>query len=193
MKYIVGILTLLLGVAVGLAVPDIDLKMSFLTHRSALTHSALLPLLLLWPTRRWWRPALRPFTIGICVALAVHFCFDFFSRLWLGYALIHIPVIGRLGAVTSRLWLALNAIICLYLAFLLADEISEMAFTVAGALLAYRQCAVRSLHDIQALVALLVATAIALLLPAHPIQTVLSILAGRARYRTLLSSRGGEK
>lgn len=99
-------------------------------HRSIVSHSFLLPLLLLGVVEAGNRlrpegpitrlthahadPRLRLFTLGLCAALAVHFCLDLFPRSWSGYSLIHVPVLGRLPWLLSSCWLLASAIGCLY-------------------------------------------------------------------------------
>lgn len=191
MRYVLKVLALLLGLALGLVWPDLDLKVSFLLHRSALTHSALLPLFLFWPARKKWRAVLTPFVIGVCTSLAVHFCFDLFPGHWIGFSLISVPFIGRFGAVMSWLWLSLSIVVCLYLAFLLADDLLGVVFAVGGVLLAYSYCAVREIHDGLALVTLIVAGVIALLLPANPVLTLWVVING-GKYRSVIARRENE-
>jgi membrane-bound metal-dependent hydrolase YbcI (DUF457 family) len=80
MKTLLGALLVgILGIMVGLAVPDIDRNFLgrpwnlVLQHRSLLTHSFLLPLALFAFARS---TALRWFTMGVSVAIATHLCFD---------------------------------------------------------------------------------------------------------------------
>ena len=128
--YIFGAAWLLLGLVVGLHFPDIDNRLQglipswLLLHRSILTHGLLAPLLLFWLARRRGDavPSFRLFAVGLSLAFAVHLCFDFFPRGWVGFALIHIPVYGRTTALFSQSWIILSIVVCLYVGFRVVKE-----------------------------------------------------------------------
>ncbi|MCC7271885.1 MAG: hypothetical protein IT561_04400 [Alphaproteobacteria bacterium] len=104
----VGLLAIgLLLVQIGLVLPDIDQRIPFIGHRSALTHSVLLPLLL---AGRW--PAIAGLLAG---GIAVHLGADLLPRGWFGYALVRVPFLGPLDATLSQLFLAANAVVGLHL------------------------------------------------------------------------------
>ncbi len=149
--YAGGMALLALGCAIGLSLPDLDTRFYLLTrlgllaHRSALTHSFFLPLLLcfqVWAASRS-RPhvdpalPLRYFTMGLSVALAVHFCFDLFPRYWSGYALIHLPLWGRTTPTFSFLWLLTSAVTSLYLACRLLRNLPELALALLATVACY--------------------------------------------------------
>ncbi len=90
-----GILLFLVGAMAGIYFPDLDRRPSFLLHRSILTHNAFLPLLPALFFHRRKEPALRPPTIGLGEAPAVHLAFDLFPKDWSGYAPISWPFFGR--------------------------------------------------------------------------------------------------
>jgi hypothetical protein len=94
---------------VGLVWPDIDLAIPFLPHRSALTHSVLAALVLL---------AFLPERVvaGMLLGLAVTLTADLFPHAWVGFATIHVPLLGSLKLL-SPLWLLLNVFAALLLAF----------------------------------------------------------------------------
>ena len=136
--FILAAAWLLLGLAVGLHLPDIDNRLLplvpswLLLHRSILTHGVLASLLLFRLVRRreGAAPSLRLFAVGVSLAVAVHLCFDFFPRGWTGFALIHVPVYGRTTAVFSQTWLLLSILACLYLGFLLVRNVLELLLGV---------------------------------------------------------------
>jgi hypothetical protein len=128
---------LLLGAALGLHFPDVDTRVQWLIssrlllHRSAVTHGLIVPSLLFLSARAKGKaPSFRSFVIGFSLASAVHLCFDFFPRGWVGFALIHVPLYGRTTALFSQAWIMLSVLACLYLAFLLARRLIELAFGV---------------------------------------------------------------
>lgn len=104
---------------VGLKFADIDQVLPFLTHRSILTHSCLLALLLLWWARRQSEPQRTParlLAVGFSLANAVHLSFDLFPRAWQLHALIHLPGYGWTSPLFSQVWLFSSLFVCLWLA-----------------------------------------------------------------------------
>ena len=90
---------------VGAMFPDIDQRLPFLAHRSALTHSALVPILI--ATR-------FPMIAGLLAGgIAIHLAADLFPAGWAGYALIKIPFVGPLDPDGSWWFLLLNGLVCL--------------------------------------------------------------------------------
>ena len=143
--YILLAAWLLLGMAVGLHFPDIDNRFQWLIpsrlllHRSILTHGMVVPLLLYWLIGRWRgaAPSLRTFAVGASLAIAVHLCFDFFPRAWVGFSLIHVPVYGRTTALFSQAWVLLSVVTCLYLGILLMRNTAELALGVGSQLISF--------------------------------------------------------
>ncbi|MGE0713982.1 MAG: hypothetical protein AB7P02_00960 [Alphaproteobacteria bacterium] len=101
-------------VQIGLLLPDLDQRLPLIGHRSALTHSMLLPLLLVG---RW--PAAAGMLAG---GIAVHLAADLLPRGWYGYALIRLPLIGALDGMTSQIFLGINAAAGLILYHLAAPD-----------------------------------------------------------------------
>ncbi|MDA8001329.1 MAG: metal-dependent hydrolase, partial [Alphaproteobacteria bacterium] len=96
--------------ALGMDFPDWDQPhgyLSFLDHRSALTHSILVP----WLLRRQIQnlPMGRYLYAGIMAGLAVHLTADMFPAAWMGYALVTFPLFGSMGPLFSFLFLLINA------------------------------------------------------------------------------------
>jgi hypothetical protein len=126
------------GILFGLYWPDVDQYLrGLLHHRSILTHSALVLLVLTGPgSRGGWRGELA---CGAAIGLALHMAADMLSPMR-GYALIYLPwplemSLGR----WSLWWLGGNVLLCLLVArhfwrmtgFLLAATV-----TVSGLLYA---------------------------------------------------------
>ncbi|HZP84501.1 MAG TPA: hypothetical protein VFB21_22895 [Chthonomonadaceae bacterium] len=110
---------LLVGTAAGLKFADIDQSLPFLTHRSILTHSCLLALILFWGAQKQSgqrRTAGRLTAIGFSLANAVHLSFDLFPKAWWRHALIHIPGYGWTSPMFSWVWLLASVFLCLWLA-----------------------------------------------------------------------------
>lgn len=148
-SYIFRVPWLLLGLALGLHLPDIDSRFQlsrWLVHRSILTHGCLLSLLVFWLVRkrRGTMPALGLIFFGLTLAVAVHLCFDFFPLSWRGFALIHIPIYGWTSALFSQIWIVLSIIICLYLAFVLVRNIIELVFNIGTLIISFGIAAAES-------------------------------------------------
>ncbi len=112
-----------------LPAPDVDLlAIRLLHHRSILTHSILLPALVLW-----FAPALGPAAAaGAFLGVAVHLAADLLSpargygRIWWPE-----PVQVSLGR-WSRLWILLNALLASWLAVRVLPEAGHLRPVAAG-------------------------------------------------------------
>src|SRR5215212_678649 len=127
-----------LGIIIGFWLPDLDFKLSFfgLLHRSMLTHSCLIPLLIWWTSRKGLR-ARHYLLIGLCAAIAVHLCFDLFPLRWSGFALITIPFYGRTTPLISWLWIAGNSVVCLYLALRWVRALADLVVMLASVIVSF--------------------------------------------------------
>ena len=106
----------LIAFAVGLGLPDLD-QVVPLGHRSALTHSLLLTLMLLG--RVEWRPLAG----GVGFGSGVHLSADAFPNAMVGYATIKLPLSGSIGAMPSYLWLVCNALAALAIGALVLGQL----------------------------------------------------------------------
>lgn len=85
---------------IGLRFPDIDFKIKGLRHRSIVTHSFLLPLVLFilhkseMLTLIWMKTydITGSVITGLCFGMTVHFLYDLFPKRFVGSALIQLPV-----------------------------------------------------------------------------------------------------
>lgn len=85
---------------IGLRFPYIDFKIKGLRHRSIVTHSFLLPLVLFifhkseMLTLIWMKTydITGSVIIGLCFGMTVHFLYDLFPKRFVGSALIQLPV-----------------------------------------------------------------------------------------------------
>jgi len=140
MRYLISFIFFATGLAIGWIIPDVDSTVRFLTHRSIITHSFIWPLILYLVARRAGdpiRPRYSALTVGLGLALAVHFCFDLFPRTWRGFALIHVPLYGRSDVLFSQIWLVVSILICLYLALHLATGLFDITLLAGGALVSF--------------------------------------------------------
>lgn len=114
------LVALLAGAVVGSQLPDIDQWLFFLVgqHRSALTHSPLIPFGL-YLAARDRSPAWAWFGAGLSAAFAAHFARDLFPSRWYGFAEITVPFVGRIGGTLSVIWLLATIVACWHIALLL--------------------------------------------------------------------------
>ncbi len=132
--FFLTVISLVAGLALGEWFPDIDQRFHFLTHRSILTHGLIVPLLLYSMVSGLKATSLRLFVSGFSLGLAIHLGFDLFPRSWQGFALIHMPLLGRTHPIFSWLWIAGSMICCLYLPMRLARTAIQGAPLLLGAL-----------------------------------------------------------
>ena len=116
MKYLLGLVALLAGLAVGNGFPDIDQKTGLLLHRSIVTHGLLLPLIVLAAAFGTRSIQLRWFALGVTLGVAVHLGFDLFPKGWSGFALISVPGYGWTAPWFSWTWIAVSTVASTYLA-----------------------------------------------------------------------------
>ena len=106
MKVLVILSFVGLAFPLGLMAPDVDQRVSFLVHRSILTHAPWFALLSTFMVvKSNTRYAMQFIGVAFNIGLVVHFALDLFPRAWMGFALIHIPVFGRLPPLASACWI----------------------------------------------------------------------------------------
>jgi hypothetical protein len=100
----------ILGVYAGLFAPDIDLfLLPILHHRSIITHSIIIPLLL----KRWLS---TPTFAGFAAGISIHLWADSLSTS-MGFAQVYLPVVKiSLGSSMSLVWILLNAFLGFFIA-----------------------------------------------------------------------------
>lgn len=158
-------IAIVVGLTVGLWLADVDQTFPFLLHRSIVTHGivpvGLLYFLLRRNAGRWVGCGIAALALG----MAVHLSFDLFPGLWLGFALITIPLLGRTGATFSILWLAINVLGCVYFALRLLERRTEAVVAFGAMAVGFNIVAARERSVIPALLVLLAAIVIATFLP----------------------------
>ena len=158
MQIIYALLLFVIGGAIGLRGPDFDLALRWyplLVHRSLLTHSFFLPLLLCLNLvgKRLAKKAgiagqierndfaatapARWFIMGISLATAVHLCFDLFPRYWQGFSRIYVPLYGWTTPLFSQIWLLASVFICLRIACLLLRRVEEFFLGFFGLIVGF--------------------------------------------------------
>lgn len=165
MSYITGLIFLLIGMVAGLNLPDLDSNLSFLVHRSIVTHNFLFPLCLFWLVPKEEKPMIRFLSMGFSLSITAHLCFDLFPKAWSGFALISIPLYGRTSPLFSWVWIVGSIVLCLYLAFLLVKNLGDVIVVVGSIVVSFGFCATIESVFWSALLALIGATFITLMLP----------------------------
>jgi len=177
MRYVLGLFLFVISAFIGLKLPDFDQSFYWrplIVHRSLLTHSALLPLILFFTLKghvlgKKADPLVRLPLLGFLLATAVHLCFDLFPYAWAGYALVHIPLFGWVGAWPSAFWLGSGALVSLYLACRLFQRITDVWLTALGLATCYGWAAAHAPYfSFAALMALVAVSLIAFFLPRPP-------------------------
>jgi hypothetical protein len=142
----IGIACFAVGALLGSQFPDIDrFAFSRLRHRSAVTHSFLIPGLLLIGgvlTQVEWADWL---VAGFSAGVAMHLAFDLFPGKWRGFALIDVPKLGRLTRNLSAAWLFASVFMCVIISVSIIP-----AFGPAGILAYVTVLAALYLHAIVA-------------------------------------------
>lgn len=108
---------------IGFKFPDIDLKFKSIGHRSIITHSPLLPLMLfiLHETNMLWLvyakkyDITRYFIIGLSLGIALHLLYDLRPKSFKGTALIKFPYIKKGLTVNQSIYFMLISVIILLL------------------------------------------------------------------------------
>lgn len=152
MDIVYGLLALLIGIAIGMKIADLDFLLPLTKHRSFLTHGLIFPLLLFGLTTEQGYNLLGQllsdemlavvertnmiyyFVSGFCLTYGVHLVFDMYPKKWHGIAKIHTPF-GRMPGPLSWLWLGLGVVASLLLMIIVLK--SDLEWAVAGAGIAF--------------------------------------------------------
>lgn len=161
-KYLLGFIALLVGLAVGNWLPDIDQKTGLLVHRSIVTHGPLVPLIVFAAALGSRSMRLRWFALGVTLGVAIHLSFDLFPKGWSGFALINVPSYGWTAPWFSWTWIAVSTIACIYLAFRLARSGLDNSVFLLSLIFAFSYIAAGEDAFWRPLFALAVATVISL-------------------------------
>ncbi|WP_257264291.1 hypothetical protein [Endozoicomonas sp. ONNA2] len=115
MAFMEETLFFLAGLIAGIRLPDLDLTIPGLSHRSAITHSCL-PALVVSAS------GFSAIAAGLALGIAFHLSSDLQPKAWTGGALIKLPLLGSIGML-SPIWLIANVIGCLAIFMeVVADE-----------------------------------------------------------------------
>lgn len=164
MKYLVGLLVLLAGLAAGNWFPDIDQETDLLLHRSIVTHGPLVPFVVFVAAASTRSIPLRWFVLGVTLSVAIHLSFDLFPRGWSGFALVSVPTYGWTASWFSWTWIALSTVACIYLAMRLVRGLLDGSLFFLSLIFAFSYVASGEDALWRPVTALTVAIAISLIL-----------------------------
>ena len=164
MKYPLGLLALIAGLAIGDWFPDIDQKTGLLLHRSIVTHGPLVPLVVFVAASLSRSIQIRWFALGLALGVAIHLAFDLFPSGWSGFALISVPSYGWTASWFSWTWIAISTVAATYLALRLVRGVLEGSLFILSLMVAFVYIAVGEDALWRPIVALTVAIAISLTL-----------------------------
>jgi len=124
------ILGFISGIGTGYFLPDIDLKLFFLTHRSIFTHSIAILLFFYAIYRVFPLKIYGSFVAGIGLGLGIHLSFDFFPKNFNYYrhANIFIPFFGSMGKFFSPLWIFMNAYFSVFISHEIVARLNKPSF-----------------------------------------------------------------
>lgn len=110
---------------VGIKFPDWDFHLN-LKHRSIITHSPLILIILLQFYLIEKSEFLRIFISGFAMALTLHFIFDIFPKGWSRGALLHVPILKlELRPFLSKSFLAGFIVISVFIALYTTKTLEE--------------------------------------------------------------------
>ena len=162
MKYLLGLVALLGGLAIGNWFPDIDQKTGLLLHRSIVTHGPLVPIIVYAIASGTRSIQLRLFAMGLTLGVAIHLSFDLFPNAWSGFALISLPSYGWTAPWFSWTWIAVSTVACTHLAVRLVRSGFDGSLFMLSLIFAFGYIAVGEDALWRPVVALTVATVISL-------------------------------
>lgn len=115
----------IISIITGIEFPDIDFVIPFLSHRSFLTHSIIVPVILYYFLYKYKNSNqfLNYIFCGFLVGVSIHLSADLFPKAWIGYATIKVPFLLSVGPIFSPIWMLINIMIGLFLAFRKIKEI----------------------------------------------------------------------
>jgi len=115
----------IISIITGIEYPDVDLIIPYLSHRSFLTHSIIVPVILYYFLYKYKNSNLflNYIFCGFLVGVSIHLSADVFPKAWIGYATIKIPFLLSVGPLFSPIWILINIMLGLFLAFRKIKEI----------------------------------------------------------------------
>lgn len=134
---ILGLVLITVSFFLGIKFPDFDFKLR-LRHRSIITHSPLITILLiaLYEVKKDF--FFKYFIVGFSIAIAVHMLFDLFPYKWHGGALLKIPINNiTCSKETTKLFFIFTILINSFISIFYIEMIEEYIFVIVLSLLVF--------------------------------------------------------
>ncbi|MDO4690928.1 MAG: hypothetical protein Q4A58_06515 [Fusobacterium sp.] len=133
---ILGFTLIFVAFLFGIKLPDWDFKLG-LRHRSIITHSPFITLLLIFIYRVKADFFFKYFIVGFSIAIAVHILFDLFPYKWQGGALLKIPINISCDENITKLFFVMTIIINIFIGIFYMTDIYEYIFILILAILTF--------------------------------------------------------
>lgn len=124
---ILGYILISVSFLFGIKLPDWDFKLK-LRHRSIITHSPLITILLICLYKVGYDYFFKFFIIGFSMAISVHIIFDLFPSKWQGGALLKIPINITCDEKITKLFFSMTVLINAFIGIFYMTDICEYFF-----------------------------------------------------------------
>lgn len=126
---ILGIILIFVSFLFGIKLPDWDFKLN-LRHRSIITHSPLITVLLIVFYKINEDYFFKYFIVGFSIAIAIHIIFDLFPHKWQGGALLKIPINISCSEKITKLFFVLTILVNTFISIFYMTSIYEYLFVL---------------------------------------------------------------
>ncbi|MBQ3437974.1 MAG: hypothetical protein IJG31_05685, partial [Fusobacterium sp.] len=133
---VLGFLLIFVAFLFGIKLPDWDFKLR-LRHRSIITHSPLITILLVMAYKVNNDYFFKYFIVGFSTAIAIHMLFDLFPYKWQGGALLKIPVNISCSKETSQLFFLMTILVNSFIGIFYMTDIYEYFFILFFAFITF--------------------------------------------------------
>ncbi len=132
-----GYVLIFISFLFGIKLPDWDFKLK-LRHRSIITHSPLITILLVMSYKLKEDFFFKYFIVGFSTAIAIHMLFDLFPYKWKGGALLKIPFNNiSCSAQTTKLFFYFTILINSFIALIFMSNFEEFLFIIFLSLITF--------------------------------------------------------
>lgn len=133
---LLGFILIFAAFLFGIKLPDWDFKLG-LRHRSIITHSPLITILLVIAYKVKEDFFFKYFIVGFSIAIAVHMIFDLFPYKWQGGALLKIPINISCSKETTKLFFLVTIIVNSFIGVFYITNIYEFFFVILLSLIIF--------------------------------------------------------
>lgn len=126
---LLGFILIFVAFLFGIKLPDWDFKLG-LRHRSIITHSPFITLLLVLAYKVKNDFFFKYFIVGFSIAIAIHMIFDLFPYKWQGGALLKIPINISCDEKTTKLFFSMTVLVNIFIGIFYMTDIYEYIFVI---------------------------------------------------------------